>query len=198
MAKKVWIGVGIGCGTLVLIAVIAVGGGIYWMKHKFAGLAEIGAKVKAQKAQLAALEEKYPFTPPADGTLTLAEPRLQDYLAIRTDANTAFQKFEAQADALKEKKKASVTEGVQAVQTLMALGLDVEHRYIQGLDQHHMSPSEFQALSDVAYSEPAAQSPNAALLGKYKAQLEKTRNPALDGVLETGDIAVSIKHQLKP
>lgn len=198
MAKKVWVGVGIGCGTLVLIAIIAVGGGIWWMKHKFAGLADLGAKVQAQKSQLAALEKKYPFTPPADGELTLQEPRLQDYLAIRTDANTAFQKFEAQADALKQKKDASVTESVQAVQNLMALGLDVEHRYIQGLDQHRMSPSEFQALTDVAYSEPGPQSPNAALIGKYKAQLDDTRNPALDGVLETGDVAVTIKHKLQP
>lgn len=189
MAKKLWVGLGVGCGGLLLLVIIGLVAGSYWLKNKFGGLAKSAEQMKAQKAQLSALEEKYPFAPPADGTLVLEEPRLQDYLAIREDVLAAFQKFEAHTDELKQRKdKQSLSEGMAAAQTLTLLGLDVEQRYINGLDQHHMSPDEFQALSNVLFAEPDPKSPNAALLTRYQAKIEPLRNPGLDGLLESGNI----------
>jgi|GEM_PF-5381394 len=189
MAKKLWVGLGIGCGALVLIAVLAIGGGVYWMKAKFGGLAKSGQQMKAQKAQLAALDKQYPFEPPADGALLLNEARLQEYLAIRTDLIATYQKLEAQADALKEKKdKTSFNDAMKAAQALTLLQVDLEQRYIDGLNAHHMSPDEFQAITQVAFSEPDPKSPNAPLLTKYQTQLEQTRNPGVDGLLVAGNL----------
>lgn len=201
MAKKLWVGVGIGCGALLLLAVVAVAVGAYYVKRSFGGFAETAKKAKAQRVALAQLDQQFPFHAPAEGPLVLNEGRLQEYLAIRSDTLAAYQKFEAAADALKAKKgdaKMSMSDGLHAAEQLTSLGVDVEQHYIDDLGQHHMSPSEFQEISRVAYSEPDAQSPNAALLARFKAQVEQSRNAGLDGLLASDDVGKAIQRDLRP
>jgi hypothetical protein len=98
--KKVLLGVGIGCGSLVLLAVIAMGVGAWWVKGKVSGIVESGQKMQAIGQELAALDRSYPFTPPPEGeVLAIKETRLLDYLAVRETALPVFAEYEKKAES---------------------------------------------------------------------------------------------------
>lgn len=195
MAKKnIWVGLGIGCGALILIAVVAVGAGAYWMKSRFGGFADAVKQAKAQQLALRQLDRSFPFHPGADGEPTLTEARLQDYLAIRAAVLAPYQKIEAQAESLKQKKDGvTFKEGVQAVNAMTELSVQVEQHYVDALTAHRMSPAEFRAITQVALSETAPTGPNAALLTRYQAQLAASRSPGLDEMLSSGSLGKAVK-----
>ena len=94
MAKKVLIGVGVGCGVLMLVAVIAAVAGGLWLK-KASDVTAGFEQVSDQQEVLAELEREFPFDAPGeDELLTLDEQRLAAYFAIREEALPVFQAFE--------------------------------------------------------------------------------------------------------
>jgi len=156
--KKVLLGVGIGCGVLVLLGIIGVGVAGYWAKQKLGGVMEASQKVQAQQQELAELESSYPFTPPDEGeVLELQEARLSDYLAIRESALPIYQDFEHKSDEINKeheqgKGPGDIGAAMKAGSMLMTLMTDMRAAYISGLKQHRMSPSEFQSITHAIYN----------------------------------------------
>ena len=159
MAKKVLIGVGVGCGVLMLlIAGVVVAGGL-WAKKKFddttAGFEQVGEQSEA----LAALDKDFPFEAPGeDELLQLNEQRLSAYFAIREEALPVFQAFEKKGKAFEEKHKdndpdsANVGAAVEALGLMGQLVAETRASYIESLKKHRMSPREFHAITQTLYA----------------------------------------------
>jgi hypothetical protein len=154
MANKVLVGVGIGCGVLVLLGVIVGGVGFFWAKKTFGGAVEAGQQMAAQENDLKALEKSYPFTPPAEGELlVLQESRLNDYFAVREAALPLFKDFEKKAEGFQQEgETANITEGLQASAMVAQLISQTRGVYIESLKKHRMSPREFHTITGTIYA----------------------------------------------
>lgn len=155
--KKVLIGVGIGCGVLVLLGIIAMGAAGYWFKKNLGGAMEAGQQASAQAQDLKALNQQYAFTAPPEGeVLALQESRLNDYFAVRDMALPVFKEFEAQGQELSKKtqngEKPSVSDVMQATNLATQFVVKVRASYIDGLKQHKMSPREFTSITGAIYN----------------------------------------------
>jgi hypothetical protein len=155
--KKVLLGVGIGCGSLVLLGIIALGAGAWWVKGKVGGLVESGQKMQALGQDLAALDRSYPFTPPPQGeVLAINEARLLDYLAVRETALPVYAEFEKKAEVFKTEHpddgKADLGAAMQATTMMTELLTQVHGAYVEGLKKHSMSPREFRTITETLYS----------------------------------------------
>lgn len=163
MAKKVLIGVGIGCGVLVLLGVIGVGAVFYMGKKALGGAIEASQQMAAQEQDLQELNSSFPFTPPPEGeVLALQEARLNDYFSIREAALPIYQEMEKQSERLNEKaergEKPSLSEGLQAGNLLVEFMAKTRTTYIEGLKKHRMSPREFHAITNAIYTSTLADS----------------------------------------
>ena len=159
MAKKVLIGVGVGCGVLLLlVAGVVIAGGL-WAKKKFddttAGLSQLSEQSEA----LAALENDFPFEAPGeDELLQLDEKRLTAYFAIREEALPVFQAFEKKGKAFEEKHGKNDPDNPNFGAAVEAMGLmgqlvaDTRASYIESLKKHRMSPREFHAITRTLYA----------------------------------------------
>src|SRR5688572_3292089 len=150
--KKVLVGVGIGCGSLMLLGLIALGVGAWWVKGKVDGIVETGQKMQAAGQELAELDRSFPYTPPPEGeVLALNEARLIDYLAVRETALPVYAEFEKKAEAFKAKhgdnEEADVGAAMQATSMMTELLIQVHGAYAAGLKKHSMSPREFRTIT---------------------------------------------------
>ena len=154
--KKVWIGLGVGCGTLVLLAIIGVVGVGWYAKQKLGGAIAAGEQMQKQEQRLQALNQKFAFTPPAEGRVMALEPkRLEAYLAIREAGLPVFADFEKKAEAFKQETQgdqASIGDAMKGAGMLMELTTQVREAFIASLEQHGMSPAEFHATTQAIYS----------------------------------------------
>jgi F0F1-type ATP synthase assembly protein I len=179
--NKVLLGVGIGCGTLVLLGMIGIGAGAWWLKRQVgdsvSNLVESSQKMQAMGQQLQELEKSHPFTPPPEGeVLALSEERLLSYLAVRETVLPVYAKFQKQAEALEAKHEAKdeaeaeakaeakdeakdenkdnpgLGEVMQAAGLLTELMAQVHGAYIEGLKKQGMSPREFRTITQTLYS----------------------------------------------
>ncbi|MGZ3457776.1 MAG: hypothetical protein ACXU86_04645 [Archangium sp.] len=153
--KKVLIGVGIGCGVLLLVGVLMAVGGAWWAKGKLENVAEAGKAMEAQGKQLASLNDKYPFTSPPKGQpVALSDARLQEYLAIRASILPVYKKYEEQAKSLDHKngQQADLGDAMKAMGLLSGLMKEVRAKSIEQLDAHKMAPREFHAITAAIYS----------------------------------------------
>jgi hypothetical protein len=155
--KKVLVGVGVGCGSLVLLGLLAVGAGAWWLKGKVGGIVESGQKMQAAGQELAELDRSYPFTPPPEGeVLALDEARLLQYLAVRETALPVYAEFEKKAEVFKEEnpdnQEADVGAAMQATTLMTELFVKVHGAYVEGLKKNSMSPREFRTITQTLYS----------------------------------------------
>ncbi|XXF75634.1 hypothetical protein P2318_21545 [Myxococcaceae bacterium GXIMD 01537] len=169
MAKKVLIGLGIGCGVLVLLGVIGVGVTAYFAKKALGGAIEASKQTQAQETELQELNKTFAFTPPADGeVLALQEARLNDYFAVRDSALPVFKEFEAKAAKYNDFKdgpdgkgaQPSVSDALEAGTIMIEILPKVRGAYIEGLKQHRMSPVEFTSITGAIYNSYIADSAN--------------------------------------
>jgi hypothetical protein len=200
--KKVLIGVGIGCGGLVLLAVIAVVVGALWVKGKVEGAVEQAEVLEAQSEQISALEAKYAFKAPAEGKpLRLEEGRLKEYLAVRAAVMPVFRAFEAKANAFEKKNQGtqSLGAGLEAMGMVAGLIRDVRARYVEELERQKMSPTEFHTITGTIYSSHIGKGMaevhqgHREVLGKATEELE--RRLADDSL--SGDERVLLEQQLE-
>lgn len=153
MANKVLVGVGIGCGVLILLGVIGGGVVAYMAKKTFGGAIEAGQQMAAQENDLKALEKDYPFTAPAEGeVLALQEARLNDYFSIREAALPVFKDFEQKAEGLNQGEQAGIADGLKASSMLAEMMSKARGVYIENLKKHRMSPREFHAITTAIYT----------------------------------------------
>lgn len=153
--KKVLVGVGIGCGSLMLLGLIALGVGAWWVKRQvgdsFSTMVEAGQKMQESTQELAKLDQSYPFTPPAEGEVAaLSEARLLEYLAVRERALPVYAEFEKKSEELEDTKDAKAA--LKATGLVTELLTKVHGAYIEGLKQHKMSPTEFRTITQTLYT----------------------------------------------
>ncbi len=168
MANKVLLGVGIGCGALVVVGLVAIGGVAFWAKRKMDGAVEGLKDAVEQEQQVVSLNEKYPFTPPPEGEpLKLDEKRLEDYLAVRAAVVPVFKSFEGKAKDMEKRyegKGDSIGKGLEAMGALTQLYRSVREAWLAELDRRRMSPREYHAITGTVY---------ASYIGKGMAEMQR-------------------------
>jgi hypothetical protein len=205
--KKVLLGVGIGCGTLVLLGMIGIGAGAWWLKRQVgdsvSNMVESSQKMQAMGQQLQALDNSHPFTPPPEGeVLALSEERLLSYLAVRETALPVYAEFQKQAEALEAKDENKDNPGLGA--TMQAAGLltelmaKVHGAYIDGLKKQGMSPREFRTITQTLYSSMVTgvvdQARKAGAAARQEA-LESVREQMKDPSLTEEQLAEMKEHE---
>ena len=187
--KKVWIGLGVGCGVLVLVAIVGVVGVGWYAKQKLGGATAAIEQMQKQEQRLQALNRQYAFTAPAEGQVMALQPaRLEAYLAIREAGLPVFADFEKKAEELKQKSdgdQASLGDAMKGAGMLMELTTNMRETFISSLEKHSMSPAEFHATTQAIYSTAMGQ----AAQGMSKAMAEaseqmQSRIEELDAKLE--------------
>jgi hypothetical protein len=209
--KQVLIGVGIGCGVLLLAGVGLVVAAGSWAKDHLGGAFEATQRLQAQEAELVRLDTRYPFEDaPRGQVLALDEKRLDAYLAVREETLPVFKAFEQKSEAFEQRhgdtnpgQAEEIHAAVAATNLSVGLAVDVRAAYIAGLTKHGMSPAEFQALThtlrtsllaegaapeDSGLSEEARKvaAANVALLRKNEARLGVLAHAAFDGFILGG------------
>jgi hypothetical protein len=155
--KKVLIGVGIGCGGLMVLALVGLVGGTWWLKGKVEGFAG-GMTENTEKIE--ALNRKHAFTaPPRGHPVRLTDARLNDYLAVRGVLTPVFKKYEAQAEKFKDQdsEQAKAGDALEARSIVGNLLAELQRTWLAALDQRNMSPDEFGAITAAVYASPLAQ-----------------------------------------
>lgn len=171
--KKVLIGLGIGCGGLLLLGFIAIVAGGFWVKGKVQGAVEHAEALEGQNTQLKGLDEKYPFEPPPEGTpLKLDEQRLKDYLAVRAGVAPVYKGFETKVKEFDDKNKGtkSLGAGLEAVGMVTELIKETRAKYLEELERQKMSPKEFHSITGAIYS---------SHMGKGMAEMQAGHRDAL-------------------
>ncbi|HEY8208354.1 MAG TPA: hypothetical protein VIG99_12780 [Myxococcaceae bacterium] len=155
--KKVLIGVGIGCGTLMVAGIaLAVVGGL-WAKKTLGNVAAMGEEVKAQEAEAGQLNQEYPFTAPTkDRPVALTEDRLTAYFAVRDRTMPIHRDFEAKAKEFQSRhpnqEKPDLSAALEATNMVAGLLRELRKGYLQGLREQKMSPREFGAITTAIYT----------------------------------------------
>jgi hypothetical protein len=205
--NKVLLGVGIGCGSLVLLGMIALGGVAWWLKREvgdsFSNMVESGQKMQALGQELQALDKQHPFTAPPEGeVLALSEERLLSYLAVRETALPAYEEFQKKAEAFKDehegKQDADVGAAMKATGLLTELMTKVHGAYIEGLKKQGMSPREFRTITQTLYSSMVTgvvdQAQQAGAQARQEA-LESVREAMKDPALTAEQLAEMKEHE---
>lgn len=178
--KKVLIGLGIGCGGLILLAVIAMGVGAYWVKGKVEGVAEVAEQMEQQQQALNELDSEYAFTVPPEGTpVKLEEDRVRKYLAVRAALEPVMAKYEAKSKELEERTKgnqASFSDMTEAMGMFGGLTTDLRAAFIEELKKQEMSPKEFHATTQAIYS---------AAIGNGMAEMHEMSKQAMQETIAT-------------
>ncbi|AGC41906.1 hypothetical protein MYSTI_00556 [Myxococcus stipitatus DSM 14675] len=200
--KKVLIGLGIGCGVIILGSLIAVfaGGAYLFGKVKDSGAIEAAQAVEKQSGQMAELNKAYPFKAPADNeVLELEEARLATYLSVREAVIPAYKLHEEKGKAFQEKygrgdgsdgkAKADLSSTMEAVNLITGLTVEVRTAFIDGLTKHKMSPNEFQAITQTVYASMAADINAQVNQGRAKAvEMMEKQIKDLDKKLENANL----------
>lgn len=201
--KKVWIGVGIGFAVVVLVGVVALVAGGFWLKGQVEGAAGDARALSEQLAKTeeraTALNERFPFAAPPKGVpVAVTEGRLDEYLAVRAALGPVYRTYEEKAKALEASagEKPGLRDAVRAMGTLSELFGAVRTAWLDQLEAKRMSPREFHAITAALYS-----SNWAVAIGEARRQ----ERPALEGLktsLETqlaaaeGELRAAIETQL--
>lgn len=176
--KKVLIGVGVGCGVLILLVIAAVVAGGFWVKSKVGNAVAASQEIEKQEQALQDLDSKYPFEPPADGQpIELEEKRVEEYLAIRTSLLPAFKSFEAKVkdlEARTQDPKQSLSAGLEMVGMTSEMLRQVRATYLEQLDAHRMSPTEFHGITAAIYS---------SSIGKGMAEMREAQRETLESAI---------------
>ncbi|MCP3163519.1 hypothetical protein [Myxococcus qinghaiensis] len=181
--KKVLIGLGIGCGVIILgvIATVVVGGMLF--AKKAGDSLEAVKQMQVHQEEMTKLNKSHPFEAPAEGeVLPLKEERLLTYLSVRESALPVFKAYEEKSTAFQEKYDTkngdalpSFGSAMEAANLMMSMMADVRTAYIASLKQHGMSPNEFQTITGTVYASMVAQGTEAMqqMSGKALEAMEK-------------------------
>ncbi|NTX09915.1 hypothetical protein HUA76_03865 [Myxococcus sp. CA056] len=204
--KKVFIGLGIGCGVLILgvIAAVVVGG--VWVAKKAGGSIEAVQKMQVQQKEMAELNKSHPFEAPAEGdVLSLQEERLLTYLSVRESALPVFKTYEEKSKAFQEEhdtKNAdanpSFNAAMEAANLAMGMMADVRTAYIASLKKNGMSPNEFQTITSTVYASMVAEGSEAVQKMSAKAvEAMQKQLKMVDGKLENAKLSAEERAELE-
>lgn len=154
--KKVLIGVGIGCGVLVLLMVAGLFVAGMWVKDTMGGTFEAAEAMKAQESQLAELNQEFPFKSPSEGALlALDAQRLESWLRVSESGYAPLEKFEKENASMREQLEATensadklgqMNKGLKAMGGVFSLMGELRTTMLATLRTEKMSPMEYQAI----------------------------------------------------
>jgi len=183
--KKVLIGVGIGCGVLVLLGMVGLAAGGVWVSKKAGDFAASAEEFRQLDDRFSALNQRFPFTPPADGELLeLEAARLEAWLEVNEQSRDTAAELEAvygDASKTRDQIDGASTGAVIAVmeQTKRVAGavLDVRAKLLTRLEQARMSPAEYVAITQAVITTAAADHVERARdeMAKLGASMESSR-----------------------
>lgn len=153
--KKVLIGVGIGCGVLLLLVVGAVVAGGMFVKSKVEGMAAGAEKMEAQSKELNELDRDFPFEVPPEGTpVKLDQARVEQYLAVRAALAPVLKKYDEKGKQFENKKQEDVSfsDATAALGMTFEMVQELRSAFITELKKQKMSPKEFHATTQAIYS----------------------------------------------
>lgn len=152
--------IAIGCGVVVVVVGLVVVGGVVglgmWGKSKLDTFT--GEQKKIEDLQKKANANA--FTPPADGSIT--EPRLVKFLEVRKRIFAVYQAHQAELEAMKNRKDASVGDAMKGVGILN----EVRGVRAQALADLGMSEAEYQYYVQAVYTSAIASEVHKATGGK--------------------------------
>jgi hypothetical protein len=159
--KKLLIGLGIGCGVLVVVGILVVVAGGFWLKRKAGAkldsLKQAGVEMKLQEEALKQLDSDFPFSPPPEGELMkLDEARLQEYIAIRKEALPVYKEYEEKSKAFDTRtskgKDVGIGDVMEGMGMVTGFMMKLRTTFISSLRAHRMSPREFHTTTATVYS----------------------------------------------
>ena len=164
--------IAIGCGIAVLVAgivaVVALGGAVYWAKGKAEELT--GEQNRIEELHRKANANR--FAPPADGAIS--EDRLQKFLDVRKRVYAVYEKHKEELDEMGKKKQGDFGD----VRKGFALINELRLAQAQALADLGMSEDEYRFLVEQIYKsmgagDSTAPSANVALFRKYEPDIKK-------------------------
>jgi hypothetical protein len=144
---KTWAKFAIGCLALLLLACIILAIIGFFMYKRGSNLfGFLGGAYDTGKnvVSIQKLDQQYPFSPPADGTLQ--EKRLQAFLGVCQGVKTVAEPLKAGLEQAEQESQGEAAKKVAAA----TAGITQSMR--EGLERAKMSPSEFRWISDTAYA----------------------------------------------
>ncbi|MCI0673753.1 MAG: hypothetical protein L0Y64_25165, partial [Myxococcaceae bacterium] len=152
--RRVWLGMAVGWGALLLYAVVAFG--VVVLRSRDRAEARWTAALTEESEQgeaLRKLDTLFAFRAPGkDEVLALDEERLGAYLDAREEALTAFEKLERGNEKLEEDQDAdaesdTVEDGLEVAGRRAELNARMQAALERSLRKRGMSPSEFRAIT---------------------------------------------------
>ena len=147
----------VGCGLVLLMLGGLVVGGFYFLHHKQTQLTQVAVQMRDQEAQYALLEQHYPFVPPGTGQpVQLTESRLATYLQVRSVVLPVYTHYVEHNSDLSEHARNSgkvgrLADELEDTNVFSERVTQLQATYLRELDQAHMSPKEFLALTRTVY-----------------------------------------------
>ena len=138
---KIAIGCGIAALIAVVVVVVTVGAGLFWVKGKAESIA-------AEQKEIQDLQEKAnrnTFTEPADGVIN--EPQLVKFIEVRKRVYDVYVKNEATIKSLKDKKEGDLGD----VRKAFALMNEIRLAQAKAQVEQGMSDSEYAFLVQQVY-----------------------------------------------
>jgi hypothetical protein len=146
----------IGCGIVLVLALIALGVGVFWVAHKaqtvIAGLSELKNIPDLDKQ----IRNTTSFTPPASGELT--PEQVSRYVAVREQVGVRVKELDAQYKALSERldkhqqTALDIPQMIEAYKDLAALYVLGKRAQVDALNDKNLSLSEYRWIQQQAYS----------------------------------------------
>ena len=169
----------IGCSAVIIIGIVAVGVGTYWVKKKITEKVETvknmaGTEDSDYGKKAAELKKDYPFTPPSTGVIS--ENELNRFLHVRQAVYNVYKKYETQFKDLEKKKQA----GLSDIMNFGGMLNEVRMTQVKALEDQRMSPDEYAFM----------------VSSIYKTWYAKGMKEALKGGTVTGQSRDALKQQI--
>jgi hypothetical protein len=163
----------IGCFAVVVIGVIIIAAGGFFVRSKVKEFTE-GAGESEKKTQQ--LSKDYPFTVPANGVIT--EKQLQRFLAARKQIYSVYKKYESEFKKL---------EGKDADFSVLTKGWgfwkELRKEHADALAAQKMSPEEYQYIVQAVYKTWMASGTKEALKDKsFSETAEKQLKETIESI----------------
>jgi hypothetical protein len=163
----------VGCGAILVIGIIIIAAGGFFMRSKFKEFTEgAGDQEKITKK----LSQDHPFTPPANGVIT--EPQLQRFLAVRKQSFSVYKRYEAEFKKLEQNKGdlSVITKG-------FGFWKDLRKEHTKALAAQKMSPEEYQYIVNAVYKTWFAAGTKEALKDQtFSDAAEKNLRDMIEGI----------------
>ena len=187
----------IGCGLLVVVAIVVFGvGGYFAKKYLNQGIESVknvaGSEDSEYGKKIAELSKEYPFTQPSDSTIT--ENQLRRFLNVRKALFDIYKNHETELKNLQNQND----QGFDTAMKGFSMMSDLRKTQAEALAKQRMSPEEYKYILTMVYTtwgsklasdaKPAAQSTVEGL----KKSIEE-----VDKQIADPNVPDAIKEQLK-